>query len=57
MKTSWPLERALIVGDGATRGSVLTELYQQMKAKPVQFDLAGLWNKLGIDSLGGVFFQ
>jgi hypothetical protein len=57
MKTSWPLERALIIGDGATRGSVLTELYQQMKAKPVQCDLAGLWNKLGIDSLGGVFFN
>jgi len=57
MKTSWPLERALIVGDTATGVSVLTELYQQMKAKPVQCDLAGLWNKLGIESLGGVYFN
>ena len=57
MKTSWPLERALIVGDTATGVSVLTELYQQMKAKPVQCDLAGLWNKLGIESLGGVSFN
>jgi hypothetical protein len=36
---------------------VLTELYQQMKAKPVQCDLAGLWNKLGIESLRGVSFN
>ena len=57
MKPSWPLERALIVGDTATGVSVLTELYQQMKAKPVQCDLAGLWNKLGIESLGGVSFN
>lgn len=57
MKTSWPLERALIVGDTATGVSVLTEFYQLMKAKPVQCDLAGLWNKLGIESLGGVSFN
>src|SRR6202040_4131120 len=57
METSWPLERALMVGDTATGVSVLTELYQQMKAKAVQCDLAGLWNKLGVEPLGGVSFN
>lgn len=57
METSWPLERALMVGDEATGVSVLTELYQQMKMKAVQCDLAGLWNNLGIDPFGEVSFN
>ena len=36
---------------------MLTELYQQMKAKAVQCDLAGLWNKLGVEPFGGVSFD
>jgi hypothetical protein len=57
METSWPLERALMVGDKATGVSVLTELYQQMRAKAVQYDLAGLWDNLGVKSLGEVSFN
>ena len=57
METSWPLERALMVGDKATGVSVLTELYQQMKAKAVQFDLAGLWDDLGVEPFGEVSFN
>jgi hypothetical protein len=57
MENSWPLERALMVGDEATGVSVLTELYQQMKTKAVQCDLAGLWNNLGIGPFGEVPFN
>jgi hypothetical protein len=57
MEASWPLERALMVGDKATGVPVLTELYQQMKAKAVQYDLAGLWNKLGVETYGEVSFN
>jgi len=32
-----------MLGDKATGVPVLTELYQQTKAKAVQYDLAGLW--------------
>ena len=53
METSWPLERALTLGDKATGVPVLTELYGQMKAKAVQYDLAGLWNKLGVVEASG----
>jgi hypothetical protein len=57
MEVSWPLERALMVGEKATGVPVLTELYQQMKAKAVQYDLAGLWNKLGVEPLAEVSFN
>ena len=53
METSWPLERALALGDKATGVPVLTELYGQMKAKAVQYDLAGLWSKLGVVEASG----
>jgi len=57
METSWPLERALMLGDKATGVPVLTELYQQMKAKAVQCDLAGLWSKLGVENFDGISFN
>jgi len=57
IETSWPLERALMVGDKATGVSVLTELYQEMKAKAVECDLAGLWNNLGVEPFGEVSFN
>jgi hypothetical protein len=44
----WPLERALKIGDEATETSVLEDLYQQMKDKPVTVDLASMWRELGI---------
>jgi hypothetical protein len=57
METSWPLERALMVGDKSTGVSVLTELYQQMKAKAVQCDLARLWDNLGVEPFGEIAFN
>ena len=57
METSWPLERALMLGDKATGVPVLTELYQQMKAKAVQFDLAGLWITWVLEPFGEVSFN
>lgn len=44
----WPLERALEVGDQATDGKTLRELYDQMGAKPVRVDLPDLWKQLGV---------
>ena len=50
----WPIERVLEVGDRATGCTVLADLYNQMKASPVQTDLNDLWKKLGIQVSGGV---
>ena len=36
---------------------MLIELYQQMKAKAVQYDLAGLWNSLGVEPVDDVSFN
>jgi hypothetical protein len=57
IEANWPLERAFKTGDEATGVPVLTELYARMKAQAVQYDLRGLWNKLGIDSSDGVSFN
>ena len=48
----WPLRRALKIGDSATGVNVLTQLYDQMKDKPVQVDLPALWKRLGIEREG-----
>jgi hypothetical protein len=47
----WPLERALRVGDEATGTRVLEDLYEEMKDKPVMFNLPSLWRRLGIQRL------
>jgi hypothetical protein len=44
----WSIERALAVGDKATGTTVLTDLYSQMRDKPIPVDLAALWQRLGI---------
>ena len=49
MRVSWPLVKALKVGDQATGVAVLQELYEQMKATPVDVDLADLWQQLGVE--------
>jgi hypothetical protein len=48
IEADWPLERAIEVGDHATHGGTLTELYKQMASKPVAVDLPGLWKQLGV---------
>jgi len=52
MRVSWPLVKALKVGDQATGVPVLQELYAQMKATPVEVDLADLWQQLGVEVRG-----
>jgi hypothetical protein len=44
----WPLERALQIGDKATDGKTMMELYQKMRGQPVMVDLPDLWRQLGI---------
>jgi hypothetical protein len=50
MAVSWPLTRALAVGDRAIGVPVLTELYERMKAIPVEVNLADLWQRLGVEA-------
>jgi hypothetical protein len=50
METSWPLTRALEVGDRSVGAPVLMELYNRMKARPLKPDLPQLWQKLGIET-------
>jgi len=45
----WPIEKAFAAGDQATGTHVLSDLYGQMKAKPVPVDLDSLWRELGVD--------
>jgi hypothetical protein len=52
IEVDWPLERALEMGDKATDGRTLMELYGQMSSKPVEVDLAQLWTQLGVRSNG-----
>ena len=52
MSVEWPLTRALAIGDQAVGVPVLTELYNRMKARPVEIDLVELWQHLGIEAQG-----
>jgi hypothetical protein len=45
----WELTKALKIGDQATGTTVLTDLYYQMKDKPVSVDLQEKWKQLGIE--------
>lgn len=49
----WPVEKVLATGDAGTGTRVLQELYGQMKAAPVDVDLADLWRQLGVSMNGG----
>jgi len=51
--TDWPITRVFATGDEATGTHVLTDLYAQMKDKPVTPDLKELWTKLGVISGDG----
>ncbi|MGA2135144.1 MAG: hypothetical protein ABSH50_22900 [Bryobacteraceae bacterium] len=44
----WPLERALEIGDKATDGKTLMDLYRKMGPRPMAVDLADLWKQLGV---------
>jgi hypothetical protein len=53
IQTIWPLTRVLERGDAAVGVPVLTELYEQMRATPVDVDLDGLWRELGVSLVDG----
>jgi len=48
IEADWPLERVIEVGDKATNGKVLVELYSRMASKAVPVDLLDLWKRLGV---------
>jgi hypothetical protein len=50
--TEWPMERIFAAGDAAVGTPVLTNLYGQMKDRPVPTDLSALWRDLGIEPEG-----
>ena len=50
----WTVERAFKTGDQATQMNVLTQLYAEMKDRPVYVDLKTLWHELGVGSSGDV---
>src|ERR1043165_454810 len=50
MAVSWPLPRALAIGDQAIGAPMLTDLYNRMKATPVEVDLTDLWQRLGVEA-------
>jgi hypothetical protein len=53
----WPIERVLKAGDDATGTTALSDLYAQMKDKPMAPDMDALWKQLGIRVRGdGVEF-
>ncbi len=54
IEQDWPIERILETGDKATGATVLMDLYNQMRATPVDTDLGELWRRLGIEVSGGV---
>lgn len=48
LRTDWPIERVLAVGDGAVGVPVLEELYVRMKDRADAPNLPELWHELGI---------
>jgi hypothetical protein len=53
IREDWPIRRVLEVGDKATGGTVLADLYRQMKGTAVHTDLADLWRRLGVEVKDG----
>jgi hypothetical protein len=52
IETTWALTRALDVGDRAVGVTVLSQLYDHMKATPVKPALGHLWTNLGVEIEG-----
>jgi len=49
----WPIERILSVADKATGVTILSDLYEKMRAKPYAPELDALWHDLGISMRDG----
>jgi hypothetical protein len=56
MTESWPLAKALEIGDQAVGVPVLTELYTKMRAAPAPVDLEEIWKSLGVEVRGRRIF-
>jgi hypothetical protein len=57
-ETDWPIGRILSTADAATGFSVMSDLYNDMRAKPVSPDLDKVWRDLGVNGEpGGVSFD
>ncbi len=52
IRHDWDLQAVLRTGDGTTGVSVLAPLYEKMKDKPGDVDLAALWKQLGVERNG-----
>jgi predicted metalloprotease with PDZ domain len=52
IEASWPIERALAVGDKITGVEVLAPLYKEMASKADPVDLGSLWKELGVTREG-----
>jgi predicted metalloprotease with PDZ domain len=52
IEVDWPLERVIEIGDKATGGADLSDLYRRMALKPVMVDLSDLWKQLGVHRSG-----
>jgi hypothetical protein len=48
----WSIREALKAGDRATGVDVLTQMYEEWRAAPVQVDLPHLWRELGVEQQG-----
>ncbi len=58
IEVEWPLVRALKAADDAVGVPVMSDLYSQMKAAPVEPDLDALWKNLGVEeSAKGIAFN
>ncbi len=53
IKDDWEIERVLEVADKGTGTRVLEELYRSWRTTPVEFDLNGQWERLGIRNDAG----
>src|ERR1700758_276070 len=52
IRYDWQLTQALTAGDQAAGVSVLLPLYEKMKNRPYDVDLAALWKELGVERDG-----
>jgi hypothetical protein len=48
VEVHWSIEKVFEIGDRATGVPVLRDLYDRMKATPVDVDLSRLWKRLGV---------
>jgi hypothetical protein len=48
----WSIREALKAGDRATGVDVLSQMYEEWRAAPVQVDLPRLWRELGVEQQG-----